>query len=269
MSAIAHLPMYDLPEIRPAVERLWGRVAERLREAGLPDVPVSLSGHLTHHESWRDPELLFGQCCGYPALHGFRGLVRIFATPIYDAPGCEGTKHCSLILVSADSALKEIAELRGALFALNSWDSNTGMNLPRLAFAPFAKNGRFLGDIVETGSHAESLARVAEKRADAAAVDCVTHALLARHRPDLVAKTRVLAATDPSPSLPFVTTRRASDMIVGALRRALVEALAEPALEPARNALFLKGAIPAEEESYRVLLDYEEKARELGFARLA
>ena len=58
-------------------------------------------------------------------------------------------------------------------------------------------------------------------------------------------------------------------MIVGALRRALVEALAEPALEPARNALFLKGSIPAEEESYRVLLDYEEKARELGFARLA
>src|SRR4029077_2743963 len=183
MSAIAHLAMYDLPEIRPAVEDLWKGVARRLRDAGLPDVPIALSRHLTHHESWRHPELLLGQSCGYPALHEFHGLVRIVATPLYDAPGCEGTKHCSFILVSADSNMKEIADLRGARFALNSWDSNTGMNLPRLAFAPFAKHGRFIGEIVETGSHAESLARVADKRADAAAIDCVTHALLARHRP--------------------------------------------------------------------------------------
>jgi len=141
--------------------------------------------------------------------------------------------------------------------------------LPRLAFAPFAKRGRFIGEIVETGSHAESLARVADKRADAAAIDCVTHALLARHRPAVVAKTRVLAASAPSPSLPFVTTREASDTTVAALRRALSEALLDPALETARKALFLKGVVPAVEESYGVLLDYEEKARGLGYARLA
>jgi ABC-type phosphate/phosphonate transport system substrate-binding protein len=269
MSAIAHLAMYDLPEIRPAVEDLWKGVARRLRDAGLPDVPLALSRHLTHHESWRHPELLLGQSCGYPALHEFHGLVRIVATPFYDAPGCEGTKHCSFILVSADSNMKEIADLRGARFALNSWDSNTGMNLPRLAFAPFAKHGRFIGEIVETGSHAESLARVADKRADAAAIDCVTHALLARHRPAVVAKTRVLAASAPSPSLPFVTTRKASDATVVALRQALAEALSDPALETSRKALFLKGVAPAEEESYGVLLDYEEKARGLGYARLA
>jgi ABC-type phosphate/phosphonate transport system substrate-binding protein len=269
MSAIAHLAMYELPEIRPAVEDLWKGVARRLRDAGFPDVPLALSRHLTHHESWRHPELLLGQSCGYPALHEFRDLVRIVATPVYDAPGCEGTRHCSFIIVSADSTLKGIAELRGARFALNSWDSNTGMNLPRLAFADFATRGRFLGEIVETGSHAESLACVAAERADAAAIDCVTHALLARHRPAVVAKTRVLAASAPSPSLPFVTARSASEATVSALRQALGRALSDPALETARKALFLKGAVPAEEESYAVLLDYEEKARALGYARLA
>lgn len=269
MSAIAHLAMYDLPEIRPAVEDLWKGVARRLRDAGLPDAPLALSRHVTHHESWRHPELLLGQSCGYPALHEFRGLIRIVATPLYDAPGCEGTKHCSFIIVPADSISKQIADLRGARFALNSWDSNTGMNLPRLAFAPFAKHGRFIGEIVETGSHAESLACVADRRADAAAIDCVTHALLARHRAAVVAKTRVLAASAPSPSLPFVTTRKASEVTIGALRQALAEALSDPALETARKALFLKGLVPAEEANYRVLLDYKNKARELGYARLA
>ncbi len=269
MSAIAHLPMYDLPEIRPAVDELWRSIARGLRDQGLADVPVALSRDLTHHESWGHPELLFGQSCGYPSLRAFREHVRIFATPIYEAPGCERATHCSFIIVSAVSRLQQLADLRGSRFALNSWDSNTGMNLARLAFAPWARNGHFLAEIVETGSHAESLACVAENRADAAAIDCVTHALLARHRADLVAKTRVLAATAASPSLPFVTGRSASDATLTALRRAVIEAVAEPALEPARNALFLKGVVPAEEESYRVLLDYEEKARELGYARLA
>ena len=64
-------------------------------------------------------------------------------------------------------------------------------------------------------------------------------------------------------------TRKASDATVGALRQALAGALSDPALETARKALFLKGVMPAEEESYGVLLDYEEKALELGYARLA
>ncbi|MBV9052912.1 MAG: PhnD/SsuA/transferrin family substrate-binding protein [Hyphomicrobiales bacterium] len=269
MSVIAHLGMYDLAEVRAAADAVWTGITFRLRDFGLPEIPLTLSRTLTHHDSWRHPELLFGQSCGYPALHDFRDSIRIFATPIYDAPGCEAEKHCSFLVVSAGSPIRELAQLRGTCFALNSWDSNTGMNLPRLAFARLAKRERFLGKIVETGSHAESLSFVAEGRADAAAIDCVTYALLARHRAMLVAKTRILARSAPSPSLPFVTARSTSEATVSALRRALAETLADPALEAARDELFLKGAVPAKEEDYRVLLDYEEKARELGYARLA
>jgi ABC-type phosphate/phosphonate transport system substrate-binding protein len=274
MTAIAQLPMYDFPEVRTATDDVWKAVALRLRDAGLRDsgfgeVPLALSRGLSHHESWRHPRLLLGQSCGYPALHEFQGLLRIIATPIHDAPGCEGKLHCSFILVPADSPAREIADLEGARFALNSPDSNTGMNLPRLAFAPFASRGRFLGEIIETGSHAASLACVAERRADATAIDCVTHALLARERPSIVAKTRILAASAPSPALPYVTTRSASEATVQALREALASALADPALAASRKALFLVGATPADEKDYRILRDYEARARELGYARLA
>jgi len=269
MSAIAHLGMYDLPEIRPAVEKLWSAVARRLSDDGLADVPLMLSRDLTPHESWRNPELLFGQSCGYPALHEHHGNLRIFATPLYDAPGCGAGTHCSFIVAPMESPLNELTDLRGARFALNSWDSNTGMNLPRLAFAPFAEDGRFLGEIVETGSHAESLARVGEEHADAAAIDCVTHALLTRHRPDAVAKTRIFARSAPSPALPFVTARSTNEATIDALRRALVGALAAPALEATRKALFLSGVVPADEENYRTILEYERRAEELGYPKLA
>jgi ABC-type phosphate/phosphonate transport system substrate-binding protein len=269
MTAIAQLPMYDPPEVRAANDALWRAVAARLRRAGLADVPAGLSRHFDRHETWRNDGLLLGQSCGYPAITGFKDRLRIIATPIYDAPGCEGMAHRSFILVPAASRAQSLADLRGKRFALNSWDSNSGMNLARLAFAPLASKGRFFGEILETGSHAGSLTLIAGGGADAAAIDCVTYALLARGRPALAARTRVLAETAPGPSLPFVTSRETPRATVAMLREALASAVADPALEAPRQALFLAAVAPADEGDYAILLDYERQAREMGYPRLA
>ena len=269
MSAIAQLPMYDLPEIQAASDALWRAVGDRLRASGLADVPLALCRHITQYEGWEDPRLLFGQSCGYPALHAYSDRLRIVAAPLYDAPGCSGATHCSFIVVPNDSTACAIADLRGARFALNSWDSNTGMNLARLAFAPFASYGRFLGEIVETGGHAASLVSLADRRTDAAAIDCVSYALLARHRPALAARTRILARTARSPTLPFVTARSTSAATIRALRDALAAAIADRALAASRKTLFLTGMAPADAADYAILVDYEHAAEKLGYCRLA
>jgi hypothetical protein len=202
MPAIAHLPMYDLPEVRPAADALWQAIGEKLRAGGVADVPRALSRRLTHQESWRHPGLLLGQSCGYPALHQYRDRLRIIAAPIHDAPGCSGTMHCSFIVVRSTAAAQRIADLRGARFALNAWDSNTGMNLARLAFAPFASGGRFLGEIVESGGHAASLASVAAGEADAAAtIHALRDALAAAIAdPALAASRETLFLTGMAPA---------------------------------------------------------------------
>lgn len=269
MTSVAQLPMYDLPEVRAANDALWRGIAARLRAAGVARVPVVLARHLTHQEAWRHSDLLFGQSCGYPAVYAYRDALRIIAAPIYKAPGCSGTTHCSFFIVPADSPAREIADLRGARFALSAWDSNTGMNLARLALAPLATGGRFLGEIVETGSHAASLALIAKRGADLAAIDCVSYALLARHRPTLAATTRILSPTAPSPTLPLVTTRATSDATIRALRDALAGAFCDPALAESRAALFLTGIMPADEGDYGILREYEDRARHLGYGRLA
>jgi ABC-type phosphate/phosphonate transport system substrate-binding protein len=269
MPAIARLPMYDLPELKTANDALWAAIAQRLSDAGLADVPLALAHQLGHHESWRHPDLLFGQTCGYPALHDYRDQLRIIAAPIHDAPGCNGTAHCSFLLVPVASTARTIGDLRGARFALNSWDSNTGMNLARLAFAPFATAERFLGEIVETGGHAASLASLARGETDIAAIDCVSYALLARHRPELAAKTRILDRTAQSPTLPFVTGRAQPLATIRALREALAATIADPALAASRAALFLTGLAPADAADYAILLDYQDRATNLGYPLLA
>jgi ABC-type phosphate/phosphonate transport system substrate-binding protein len=268
MISVAHLPMYDLPEVRTATDALWRGIAARLRAAGVAEVPVALSRHLTHEQGWRHPGLLFGQSCGYPAVYTYHSMLRIVAAPIYDAPGCSGTKHRSFLLVPVDSPARTIADLRGKRFALSAWDSNTGMNLARLALAPLAEGGRFIGEIVETGGHAASLVLLADRGADVAAIDCVSYALFARNRPALAARTRILAPTAASPTLPFVTARTNGDATVRALRDALAGAFSDPALADSRAALFLAGIMPADEADYSILRDYENAARSLGYARL-
>jgi ABC-type phosphate/phosphonate transport system substrate-binding protein len=269
MAAVALLPMYDLPEIRAANDALWAAIASRLRDEGVRDVPDALSRQLGHHEAWRHPDLLLAQSCGYPVLNDYRALLRIIAAPLHDAPGCSGATHCSFLLVAADSPARDIADLRGARFALNSWDSNTGMNLARLAFAPFATDGRFLGEIVETGGHAASLASLAAGETDVAAIDCVSHALLCRHRPALAGATRILARTAQSPALPFVTAMTQPPATIRALRCALAAALADPALAASREALFLTGMAPVDATDYGILLDYRDRAANLGYPLLA
>jgi ABC-type phosphate/phosphonate transport system substrate-binding protein len=261
--------MYDFPEIRDATDALWQAIATRLRAAGLDAVPEILARALTPQESWRHPQLLLGQSCGYPALLAFHEHLRIIATPIYSAPGCQGAMHCSVVIVSDASPARQLGDLRGGAFAMNARDSNSGMNLPRLAIAALAGGQPFFAHVIETGSHAESIARVASGEADAAAIDCVTHALLARYRPRLVAPTRILATTASSPSLPFVTAYSTDEATVATLREALAEAMCDPALAASREALFLAGIVAADASAYVQILDYEAAARRLGYAELA
>ena len=261
--------MYLLPEIAEATDALWSAIAARLVAAGLADVPLALRHDLGPHEAWRDPDLLFGQSCGYPLMTEFRGRLRAVAAPLYRAPGCVGATHCSFFVVPRKAAARRLADLCGGRFAANSRDSNSGYNLARLAFAPLAAEGRFFAEVIETGSHAASLALIADGRADCAAIDCVTHALWAGHRPTVVAATRILGRSAASPTLPFVTAVSAGDRTVEALRDALAAVMVDPALAPTREALLLAGIEPAENPDYRIVLDYETAARRQGYALLA
>ena len=260
--------MYDLPEVRESTDRLWTAIAEALRGAGVRGVPRVLERPSNHHDAWRPHGLLLSQSCGYPVAATLRGTLRVVATPHYTAPGCRGLHYSSSVIVRALDRVNRIDALRGSVCAFNSRDSQSGYNALRAAIAPIACGGSFFSDAVETGAHAASIEAVREGRADVCAADCVTWALLARHRPRFVAGLEVLCHTEPVPGLPLVTSPAVPDREVETIRRALERAVLRPDLADVRGALLIAGLSATTIDSYEPLLAMERTAFALKYPRL-
>ena len=264
----ASLPMYDLPEVRDHTDRLWAAVAEDMRRFGVAGVPDVLERPADHRDAWRPCGLLLSQSCGYPAAGALRGALRIVATPHYAAPGCDGPRYSSVVVVRASSRATTLGDLRGAVCAFNARDSQSGYNALRAAVAPFSGGRPCFAATVETGAHAASIEAVRGGRADVCAVDCVTWALLARHRPASLSGLAVLARTGPAPGLPLVTGRDCSDATLAAVRRALASAFARPDLADTRHALLIEGISDSTVDTYEPLFAMERSAAALGYPDL-
>ena len=267
--AVASLPMYDLPELRAATDAWWQGLARAFGREGIANVPDALDRRASYQEIWTSPDLLLSQTCGYPLTHALAGRVTLVATPCYAAEGCEAASYCSVVIVGADNPAGAIGDLRGARCAINGPDSQSGCNALRALVAPLAARGRFFGIVAVSGGHAASIALVAAGEADVAAVDCVTHALLSRHRPAALAGTRVLCRTPSAPGLPYVTREGADDDLLQRLRAGLARAMADPQLAAARDALLLADAAVLPLAAYDRITELEDAAMAAGYREVA
>jgi ABC-type phosphate/phosphonate transport system substrate-binding protein len=265
----ASLPMYDLPEVRPAQAALWAGLARHLTREGVAEVPAALAHDQPVAALWSRPDLLLSQCCGYDLVNAFAGTLRPLATPCYDAPGCAGPRYLSIVVVAEDSTARGLEDLRGAVCAINSRQSHSDMNALRALIAPLGRDGRFFRAVELSGAHSASLAMVARGEADVAAIDCVVHALLARQRPTALAGTRPLVHTASAVAPPFVTHARASSEVVGRLQSALVQAFADSALAAALEDLLLAGIEILPRAAYVRIKAFERYAARHGYPVLA
>ena len=263
MALSASLPMYDLPELRPAAEAVWQSMARTLRETGFQGVPARLAWRAPS-ELWRDRNLLFSQSCGYPLTHRFAGRLRPVMTPCYAAQGCDGARYRSAVVVRCDAPLETLRACSGATCAVNGWESLSGWQALAALVAPLARQGRFFNAARLTGSHLSSAVTVADGAADLAAIDAICWAQIRRFRPAVAQKLRVLAWTDPAPGLPFVTSADASDSLAERLRRAVRAMLADPDIREHREALMIRGAERLDLGDYACVRRLAERAAVIG-----
>ena len=268
MAPFATLPMYNLPEMRPANARFWEALRGLLIEAGLEDVPEKLVFERGPVPPRLEPEMLFSQTCGYPLETVFKGQAIRLGSPVYDASGCVGASHRAFFVVRADSAAQSLDDLRGGVFLLNSPVSNSGMNLPRRALAAIADGKPIFREVIESGGHPASLDRLLRGEGDVASIDCVTYAFWRHHRPEAAARVRIVGDTPPSPSIPFVTSVATPPEIVDILRDALRRVAAEPRYADTRAGLMISGIEDVPDAAYRGLIDYETEAAALGYPQL-
>ena len=263
------LAMYDMAEVRAANDALWSGIAVALRRRGLDDVPDSLDRETSIPDAMCAPDLLLGQTCGYPLTHELAGKVELVATPCYRAPACDGSNYSSCVVVHADNPAKDIAGLAGARCAVNGTNSQSGYNALRALVAPYHSDGRFFGAVEVSGGHAASLAMVRDGTVDVAAIDGVMHAMCERHQPAALDGTRELTRTEAVPGLPYVTAGGAPAGTVERLRDALGEAMADPDLAAARDALLLSGVEVLPLSAYDPVLEMEAAAERRGYPVIA
>lgn len=266
---VASLLMYDRPDVvQRANDALWTALRDRLRARGL-DVPDCLDRSGSHDSYWLRPDLVFGQTCGFPYVEELKGKVRLVATPVFRYAGGKGARRASFLVVREDDPAVDIADLAGKRAAINDWLSNSGMNLLRIAVAPYTKNGRFFSDVTVTGGHMMSIAAIREGRADTAAIDSITWGLHARHAPETVAGIRIIGETPMGPGLPYITRLATSDADMSAIRDSLAEVIADPANAQALDVLGLTGIEIFSDAEYAELEGFRDEARKLGYPKVA
>jgi ABC-type phosphate/phosphonate transport system substrate-binding protein len=266
---IASLPMYN---VTPQHRLLWRSllhdcIAAYTRTAGPADVTLvdAPDGELMTH--WRSENLLLSQTCGLPyRMLGLAGQVHLIATPLFDAPGCEGYRYRSEIVVSAAAwahGATTLTACRDLRAACNSTDSHSGMNALRHAVAPHARDGRFFSTVLWTGSHAATLDALSSGTADIGAIDCFTLALLRDAHPERLRGVHAIGATAAAPGLPLIASRALGTHQTAALRDALDAA---HAADPERSrALRLRGFARLASEAYAEIEEMAHAAARLGY----
>jgi ABC-type phosphate/phosphonate transport system substrate-binding protein len=265
---VASMPMYDLPEVRPALAVLWTGLARNLRREGVSHVPEKLVHDRPLSELWGDPALLFSQCCGYDLVNLYADELIPIATPGFAAPECDGRDYASVIVVHEDCAENDILAMRGAICAINDPSSHSGMNALRALVAPASTRGRFFSHVKVSGTHANSLALVKRGDADVAAIDCVTHALLKRHRPAALSGTRKLGETDRAPGIPFVVRATVAKSTIERMQVALFRTFDDPQLATVRQALLLEDVEVLPLTQYARITEFQKRALRHGYPEL-
>lgn len=231
-------------------------------------LPESLSstddekGKAGTHGLWVSKRLLMSQTCGAPLVTELRGKVSVVGTPIYSAEGCDGPTYSSLLVTRHELTPCSLSDFRNATAAINSTNSLSGYTALMAAAAGVLDQYQedpdddsagtprrvFFSDLVATGGHQSSIQYVADGRADVAAIDCVTFAILQRHRPELLGNIAVFGRTPQLPGLPIICSLNSPYLI--RLQHAWAGLVAEDRAESrsAREALLLQGFEPARDE---------------------
>ncbi|MBC8267654.1 MAG: PhnD/SsuA/transferrin family substrate-binding protein [Rhodospirillaceae bacterium] len=236
----AYLGMYDFPTLRPAQNTWWKGLAGHFRARGLSKVPNDLNRSVSDpYDLWQASNLFFAQTCGYPLTHRLAGKVQLIGTPCYDAPGCQGPQYRSLFIAGPDSAIENLASMLPARIAINAKDSFSGWRTVCSVVDNIDMDGEPFSEVVISGSHAKSIDLVREGKADIAAIDCVTHALIGDVEPGRLEGTRIVEQGPLAPGLPYITRANMDAQDIRAMTKAVEDAFINPELADARQTLRL------------------------------
>ena len=236
---IVSLGMYDIPHASAAYDRLWSLIRAEL---GTGPKAISRAGDLW--ADWRSPDLLLSQTCGLPYRALLYDKVNLVGTPDYGLPDCPPGYYQSYILRRSDDP-RNLAELaQTGTLAYNEPLSQSGWAAP---VAHLAGMGQRPGATLQTGAHLASAHAVAQGTADYASIDAVTYTMWAYSNAYRFERLEIVARTDPTPGLPFITSRTRDPKPIARAVEAAIAALSSDD----RKILMLNELVQIPQQAYR------------------
>ncbi|MBI5597859.1 MAG: phosphate/phosphite/phosphonate ABC transporter substrate-binding protein [Elusimicrobia bacterium] len=133
------------------------------------------------------------------------------------------TSYRALIIVRRDSPFKSLADLKGRSFALTDPLSSSGMMFPAfLLRRQGSTTETFFGKLIFTKGHDNSMTAVADGLVDGASVSGLVYDEVARARPQLVKKLRVVGKSPPFGNPPVIVHPETDPSLKRRLRMALL-----------------------------------------------
>lgn len=165
-------------------------------------------------------KLDFAWICDYPYIH-LGDTVKLLAVPLNQG---RPTYRSYLIVGADDSRRQSMRDLEGTVFAYSDPYSNTGYLAPRYEVRQLGKDpATFFRKTFFTWSHRKAIEAVATGFAQGAAVDSFVWDTLAKTRPTLTRRTRIVSRSKEFGFPPMVAHRRVARADFVAFQSALLE----------------------------------------------
>jgi phosphonate transport system substrate-binding protein len=183
--------------------------------------------------SWQERERMLdrGQIdlafiCGLPYVRKVDGRgsrIELLAAPVMKGARYQGRPiYFSDVVVHRDTPFQSFADLRGASWAYNEPNSQSGYNLIRYHLARLGERSGYFQRVVEAGAHQTALRLVISGTIDATAIDSIVLEMELKLHPELAPHLRIVGTLGPSPIPPSVISRQVPGKVRDALKQALL-----------------------------------------------
>jgi phosphonate transport system substrate-binding protein len=146
------------------------------------------------------------------------------AAPVMQAPRYQNLPiYFADVIVRRDEMVNDFEALANKTFCHNDSGSNSGYHLVFQYLAQHKKSDPFFGQIIQSGSHQDSIRWVVDGLADCAAIDSTVLEQEFQNFPALMSQVCIVKSIGPAPMPPLVAANRRVSEAIASLRTLLLQ----------------------------------------------
>lgn len=208
--------------------------------------------------------------CGYPYVLSHDGKenppIKLLAAPVMESPLYEDKPiYYSYTIVPLASDAKSFKDLKGKRYVFNDKTSNSGYNLPRAKLVELGETNGFFSEVMQSGSHEESIRMVAEGKADASSVDSLVFDYMLSKGDESVKKVKIIDQLGPAGIPPVVYSSNLSKEKVQKIRDALLHMHEDPEGQSILKEAYVKKFVLVEDELFDDVREFHRMAVDAHF----